>query len=1025
MFSKALLRGLLALGLSVLVFAGCDIKIGEQPPPPENQEFGGTRCISEMTPTLKAFIQGEAKKEELNAAWNCVSGAVEKFKRYVRGRSADRYTSQELATFLENNFLDESQKISPRLQEEFMKLKQVFVGGRADSISRGEIDKLIFLFKNLRTMTVGLNPYMKVYAMNWTVSEPSSLQMDVRYFEEANKEIQNAARILASLIEKNGQGYNLSDVVALAESLNDFFGENWSFPKVIAKYMPVVKKVKKALAGGDENTISPNEWHRFSLLGARGYIQYLRYFYFIKSVPETGTGYRLSYLSRTMEDVLSVFQDLVADKPEGVVTRDEVIDLLRTLQVVWPDFKVSSELVFEVMKVKQLFFGGSVDSFTTTDFGTARLKVSRIKALVERFLPFYTIYGREWEADLYDPEEAQKLFMESQFVLDATAREAGSLFEGSYDLNDLAKLVHEIEALYPPKNGESWAEKTEKALPLVIDVKNMILGGEDSSLRKENWSVLLGFSARAYSDFLYYEYFVKGQTLEKPLTVSYLSVLSNQSLNIIGDILSIKKEKQFSRDELNKIARHLIDLEVLPKGIKQDSLDALIQVVLNNILVSPEQRIDGYVPNALTLSSIEVLRHDLQVWLDGELYLARLSEGWRKGEGLSAKDVIKTFLKAQKEESSSAHLKVALNEFLLSVQSPVPVTVDDEGRVIITNKIELLYTANSLRKLNIDRGLTRLLLRSFVTEKDRIVSYAGANLAEVDKAFLRLKPLFVDLGFLGEKNTTFASSRFREANIFVPHSDGSVLASHVEVTDLIGMIWSGVNLNKMLRKGLIRACFDGVDQKNDALVNVKCARMAYREAMPAAMVATPEYLRFMRSASKDEWSFYITNIFKAAGYIPNSKNLATLEDIDLAPHVIQYVEMIYARFDKNQNGIISTKESMNAFPSFKGIMLELAKEELENGTIEESDLLDLFTFILRYGKPPETLTEKVRFALFWRGKPDRWDVWADRVQMSQILGYIADQVNKGAKKIQFAPDLKLNPELSGYQPAPLLQKSSQ
>lgn len=995
------LSSLLLLNFFILSLVGCDFKIGEKPPPPESQEFGGTRCLSDMNPVVKAFIDGNAKNEDVITAWNCATSAVEKFKRYVRGRTADRYTSQELATFLENNFLDVTptgRRISPELQVEFMKLKQVFVGGSADYLTRTEIDKLIVLFGELRTMTVSLNPFMKVFSMNWTVSEARGLQMDIRYFEDANREIQSAAKTLASLIETNSPSYKFSDFISLLNNLDAFFGEHWDFPRTIAKYMPIVKKVKKALAGGDENSITPSEWRRFTLLGARGYVQFLRYHYFIKSAPETGSGYRLSYLSRTLEDGLSVFQDLVAEKPEGVVSRAEVVELLKTLQVVWPEFKVSPNLVFELMKVKQLFFGGTVESFTTTDFGTARLKVSRIKTLVERFLPYYLIYGGEWDPEIYSPEDAQLLFHESQAVLESTVREAGQLFEGSYDLNDLIALAHEAEVLYPPVPGQSWEAQARKLLPLIVDVKNMILGGSDSTLRQSHWSLLLGFSARFYTDFLYHNYFVKGHDLEVPGTVSSISVLVNQSLDIFRDILLVKQPSQFSRDEINTIAQHLIRIEVLPRNLKAKSVDGFVGVVLNNVLVDPDRRIDGYTPEALTLSSVEVLRREAQIWLDTELYFARMTEGWRADQGLTPTELLESLEKAQKDSSITSSLREGIKELLLSVQSPVHEVIDEAGRVIISRGAAPNYNSKSLRRLNINRTLARVMVRSFVTSKDRIANYSGANLQEVEGAFAILRPLLVELDLLNPKNLSFASSRFREANIFMPHSDGNTLASHAEVTDLIGLIWSGVTVNSILRKELIRVCFNGVEQKESALVDIKCARTAYRAAMPSAMAATPDYVRFMGNAPKAEWSYYMNNIFKAAGYIPNEKGMAVLEDISLAPHVIQYVEMIYSRFDKNNDGYISSSESLKAFPSFKEMLLELAKEQIANGSIEERDLLDLFTYILRYGKPPETTYEKLRFVLAWKGKPNKWDVWADRVMMSQILGYIADQITKSEKK---------------------------
>ncbi len=192
------------------------------------------------------------------------------------------------------------------------------------------------------------------------------------------------------------------------------------------------------------------------------------------------------------------------------------------------------------------------------------------------------------------------------------------------------------------------------------------------------------------------------------------------------------------------------------------------------------------------------------------------------------------------------------------------------------------------------------------------------NLKEVEGAFFTLKPFLAALGLIEPDNTTFASSRFREANIFVPHSDGNSLASYAEVTDLIGMIFSGVKIDSMLRKELIKVCFNGNDNiTNASLVTLSCARRAYKDSMGTIMAGTPEYLKFMKTASKDEWAIYMNNVFKAAGYVSNDKNLAKVGDISLAPHVIQYIEMLYARFDRNKDGVLATGEALSAFPAFK------------------------------------------------------------------------------------------------------------
>lgn len=998
MFSNLKLKGAVLLGAAALLLAGCDARVGETPPPADAYEFSGTQCLSSAGPVVKDFIKGTAKNPDINSMWDCVGSAVAQFKKYVRGSTADRYTSQEIATFLETNFFDKSKKtkISPELQVEFMKIKQLLVGGGREYITRAELDKAAATFETFRQVTLGLNPYMKVLALNWTVTHVSNIQTDMTYFEEANTAVQKAGRTLATLFEQNGQTYALSDFVSLMKESSKFFEEDWEFTRTLEIYMPAVKKVKKALAGGDENVVAPNEWRRFALLGSRGYIQYLRYYYFIKDTEETGAGYRLAYLSRTVEDLLSVFEDLTAQKPEGIVSRNEVSDLLMTLSKIWPDFKVSQGLVIEGMKVKKLLFGGSSESFSTNDFATARLKVSRLKTLVERFMPFWAIYGSDWDPTMYTPEEAQKFFLDAQFILESTGRELGVLIEGSYDLKDIVNLAKEFEALYPPKKSEDSLVKTaQKYLPTIIDVKQVILGG-DSNLNKGHWSIVLSYGARVYTDFLYYKYFLKDVTWDKPEPVGNLSVLVNQTLNIFKDLLQVKDGNQFTRKDLSVIGKDILTLDILPKGIDQTALDQIVKVVVNNVLVEPKKRIAGSVPNALTADSIEVLRKELQVYLDAELFIAKLSQDWKPNEGITPDDFVELIGKASKSKGNSAALNEALKEFALMANTSSPLIVDSEGRLIISNRVAVSYTKKSLKQLNLDRAIARIAIRSFATDMDRIDSYSGVTLKEVQYGFNELKVIFVQMGLLDKTNNTFGDSRFRDANLFTPHADGNNYASFQEFTDLVGMIWSGLNINSDLKKELQSDCLTNeTDPVDGTLLKVECARKSYKRSMATYMKGTPEYLKYIKKASDaDEFDDYLTNVFKAAGYVPNSKKTVKWGDLSLAPHVVQYIEMLFARYDKNKDGYINTQEALKAYGMFKGLLLEFAKDQINSGSISENDLPAIFCFMLHYGKPPETLKEKLVFLLKWKGKPEKWDVWADRGALAQVLGYVADQTAK-------------------------------
>ncbi|MNJ94666.1 hypothetical protein D3C87_123680 [compost metagenome] len=1007
MFSKSILPKAFVLMALAGTLSSCIGKIGEAPPPQTQQKLEGTQCLSKTQPVVSAFFKGEATVAQVEETWDCVAAAIDSFKRYVRGRTEDRYTTQELATFLEDNFLEleSGEKISVGLQREFMKFKQLLIGGSADYVSRAELDNAKAVVLELRTISIRMNPYMKVISMNWSATDSNNLKADMKYFEDANLELQNTARTIANVIEKNGHEYVLSDFVTFMKEMSIFLGQKSKVSRQIEKYMPVVKKVKRAIAGGDENIINPREWRRFSLLGARGYVQYLRYHYFIDSVPETGTGYRLAYLSRTVEDIFSVFYDLVGEKPEGVVSRDEVNDLLMTLSQVWPEFRMSPNLVLEVMKLKQLFFGGSVDTWTAQDFDRARLKVDRIKTLVERFLPYWSVYGLDWDTSTMSPEEAQQFFQEAQFNLEATGREVGALLESSYNLEDLERLAQEIDALYPADTGAEMAPVVRKFLPLLIDSKNIVFGGEDSSMKREQWSPFLAFSARFYSDYLYYIYFMGEAPLHSTAGLGHLSVLVNQTLNIVRDLLVTKETPRIERADVLRLLKHAVRMKVLPATLKQEALDDMVDVVLNNVLIDPAKRLAGVKPEALTLESIEVLRDEFQVWINGELFIATITEESGSDTGFTPDEVLKKLAYFGEQETSSKSMKIVVSELARSVKSTVPMTVDGEGRLIISTSLVQNYNSKSLRQLNLNRAIARLATRAFAKDEARISEYSGLKLDELEGAFLKVKPLFVEMGLLEPSNTTFASSRFREANIFTPHADGNVLASHAEFTDIVGMIFSGLRLNTLLKEPLLKDCLGGRAQvPSTTLVSVECAKKSYRQSMPDVMSSMPEYLNFMKKTSESRWSRYMSNVFKAAGYVPNKKGEAKIGDISLAPHVIQYIEMVYARFDKNKDGFISATDAVRAFPAFKGIIKELAQSSIDSGDLKEKHLVDLFTFILRYGKPPETLVEKMRFAFFWRDKRDKWDTWADRSMLAQILGYIADQVAKSNSAAKLSLD---------------------
>lgn len=992
MFSRFWLLSLSA----VLFLSGCIGRVGEDPPEQKQQEIGGTQCMSDALPVVTRFMKGEARNEEVASAWDCVGSAIDKFSKYVGGKTSNQYTSQELATFIERNFLKEGDNkvITPELQLEFMKIKQVFVGGSLNFVTKEELKRTQEVIATFKSVSLKINPYMIVFVQNWSTSKGANLQRDMRFFEEANEAGQEVAKEVAALITKNHQAYALQDLAVLLEELSDFYGEDWESVRNLKKFMPVVKKIKKAIAGGDESTVSPTEWKSFLLLGVRGYVQYLRYVYFIESVPETGSGLRLAYLARSFEDAFSVFQDLVQEKPGGVVSREEISDLLFSFSREWPEFKVSEAAIIEVMKLKQAVFGGSTESWSTTDFETAKLKVDRLKAIFERFMPYFNVYGMDWDPEIYSHEDSQKFFMDAQYNLEASGQELGALIESNYRLEDLRSLVFELEKLYPGEDGAANATaNVDRLSPVVARIKNIVFSENDNVLRKENWSAFLRLTARGYMDFLYWKYFVKGASSQDSHGLSSIDTLVQQSLNILRDILAIKKGAQISKLELKNLMLDLKEADLLSDKLTPEAIDSFLGYALNHIANPPQKRLSGYMPEALTLDSVEFLRGEYHLWSEGERFA---NEIFFKRGLKTPGETVAIYEAAERAVASELQRRV-LNEFLRALRTPVPLVVSAKGKLKISNKKPVFYDRESLSHLNLYRAFARILMNAMTGDLARLQSYQGFTVQEADLAFKSLRGFFVELEFLDPKSLTFADSRFREANIFVPHSDGNTLASFEETLDIVGMLFSGVQNSGELAQNLIGVCVPvGALITNDTLLDLDCVRKVYRQQLPLVLIELPDYIQFQAKAPRADFDIYLTNIFKAAGYVGNNKKQVRYGDVSLIPHIVQYVEMIFARFDKNKDGFISTPDAMHAFPAFRGIILDLARDQIKSGTLAEKDLDDLFTYILRYGRPPTSIGDKAQFALRWRNRPQNWDVWADRVQLATILGFIADEVAKAS-----------------------------
>lgn len=996
MYFNSHVRSLLLTAVCSFQLIGCNLPLFESPPPPDpvNVSLGDSEgCMSGVFPVLESFFSGKAQEAQLTATWNCVGSALDTFDKSVAGRYEDRFTSKEVGHFIEQYFLDDGEKITDEMMYQIFLIKQLFVGGNVETITRVELRNLQKVVAEIKVITLDVNPYMLIYSLNWKPQRDYS-DLDLEKFEVANLALQKAAKDLAGIIERNGKAYDLSNFVPLLKELGKLATDGWPWIADVEKTMPLVKKLKKTLSGGDESMIEPKEWLRFALLGARGYVQYMRYNYFIKNMPLSSGGNYLAYFIRSIDDLFSYLGDMVEGKQGQVLTRSELLEVAESLSNLIPDFKVSDDLLKEIMKLKVVLFGGRIDLFVKADFDRARGKLNEFRQITQKFLDYKDLFAQNWvTTGLTDAQKLSTMKLAEVNILEV-ARRIGGIIEAPYDLSSLNKLANEFERLYPTKDPDKtpWNELADQYVPLLIVGKQIVLSDETNILGSgtnseisRQWGQVLEFAGSLYMRYLTYVYFLKGYEIEDTSVSFGADRLVNDSLNIINNLLSTKNNMEISFAELDRLAGAFVKSKMLPELITEKTLQQTIRTAINKVLLPPEERLLGVTVGGLGLKATKVIRNEFALWIENQKFFEIEFAGLKPDQGRTAEQILGDIEKLVGT--------VALIEMKMALTGKIALSYDSTGRILL-DEPSLPYTKNAMTLFNIVRSGSRLLTRSFAMDLNRIVGYIGLTEKEVGDLYLELRPILSELKIVHPKDDDFGVSRFRDAGLFTDVGDGDANASFVEVSRLLMLLLSGIENDSLTYDPMESQKICAVDKhnsvyKDDWTTDIPCVKEHYYLNIPKMYLGMPSFLKFNAQLDRARFDKMFLNLLIAAGHSEKDGDLLYVGDLALVPQIMQYIEAFYLVFDANKNGQIETPEALQSYPRFETILKSVS------GLTKENELKALLTWMLKYGKPPESLAEKIKFKTWWIPKGESgWSVNAERDQMASILAFIAKAIEQ-------------------------------
>lgn len=1017
-FKKANSPFLLILA-SAFALTSCGLKINEKPASPMEAEFvagNKVKCISRTMPYFKSFFSGEQGGEKIGEFWDCAQAAMDVFAKYSEGEEEDRYTVKALGRFLERYFIEDA-ILSEELLRQGMLIKQLFLGGSISHFDKAEIDQAIRVLAAFKAITIEAFPYMKIYNGSWQEGEDVKINFteeEIEFFEKANLQLQDSVKALADLIRADSPVYKIDNFLVFVREMAALSGGQESFVSDLAQLIPLIKKTKLALAGGDENLIAEAEWRKFLLIGARGYFQYLRFKTFIQN-PEVSASKQVFYMALTAEDVLSLLGDLVNEKASRSLSKEELYSILKQLSAIYPEFKISEPLLDEFMVIKRLIFGGTEVVFTPEEFSQGKTKVLAYRNLVMRLLPYLEVYDKSWNPALESLPEAREYFLASGDALSRSLQDLSQLLIGDYELTSLKRLTAEIEALYQSERSREWAHGVRVYYPLIKSFKSLITSKESEKIEQADWRIGLKYLARFFMFYREHGYFLSASMESQDPSMTSWSLFLQRGLSEIKGLMREKPKSSISWQEWDDLVGALEKSQLLGSSLTSGALKKGARILVQRTLAPLSMRLSGVVSSAIKPVHVDVALSELDFFFSAFETLAEIVE--KNGGSIASEQLVKEMRQRfDKTKENRGVNNPHFSELLMLLASPRIglVATDGSKKWIIQDHLRFntRYNLASLQHLHLLRFVVRALFLGYSNSYKAVQDYVGLSADEFSTLIKEIVPILVDIKWLAEYKATYASARFLEANLFMPRSDGDDYFDFAEGVEYLLAIWTGVEVQEKIKQSLVQAqCVPnpGTLENPKVLVPLNCYREAFASSFAPFYQHLSGLMGFVANFNKAELMSFIELLERSSAFDyfgktggllvgdlhrglavnlqPNREDIlfVKLSDISLHSNILQYIESTLIRYDDNGDNELNTKEALRAFPIFKGTLSQIT------GVDSETALEAIFTYMLHFGKAPEkSISGYWSLYKWWRSK-DQWNLKVKRRGLAEILAALQEQ----------------------------------
>ncbi len=716
-----------------------------------------------------------------------------------------------------------------------------------------------------------------------------------------------------------------------------------------------------------------------------------------------------------LKESLLSFQTYVAGDVKERYTPEELKNFVE--HVLITDRPLTNQLLHQFMLIKVALIGGSTEFLRHDEITGAIILMDQLKTIAKNLWPYISIinpYVGRQKKIMNLPLPSTDLAVAA---LDQAAIQIGDLLASShnpYAFNDFKNFIQEFRSFAKWDSAFPSAGSVDSWIDFWIAFKDFaVRPSAQTEIVPEEWPRLMRQAVGWYSTWLRFEFSVHGQDIFVQPGLNQTTALVNGVADLLERSIASHPKTMIEFDQILNLFQKMKGVDLISDPVTPEVLSSVVRVVFEKILGPTEVQPKRRVSEGIDLAAVAHLKNEYEIFKQAQLFLNQLFFEKNK-KGLS---VIKDWLKSPSLRESIDPLDLArkvggpdeqyLGLFFQAIRIDRPLfapNLENKIRVLLLspkNLDQIQFSFEDLSMKNMLFAVIRLLVKGYAGDDERRLQMVGLTRSEVQDFYEDFRLLGEQIHILDPRSPRSGSRSFLEGKLFTYAGHGyeefsaDVQLKYLSLApgiELFGFLISGGLTSRQLYYELAKPSLCPpqedypVDIFGDKELKKECIMPYMVEHIQDNLDHLPEWQKYYRQLSLAEKNKFLESLLAAAKDPQLDPNWVEKPDLTGMIVVLQYIEAIFTRYDLNGDGILNESEINNAYPTFRGLIRDMAAQ-IGRPLTSESDVRYVFNHILLYHQiPPGTWRDLIRKNFRLR------DFHLTRLQLTEAFHMIIQQI---------------------------------